>query len=101
MIKNTTSKRKNTGGLVDAKWIMENDCNKIIYILGLKKMERDDVIALEGLIRTYIDTKCKICRHCPAQVKFGFNRLKRWWENSGKDLRLKNEKGVFVAKMKK
>jgi hypothetical protein len=97
--KNTLT-RKNLGGIKEVKWIMEVDYINIIKIINATKLDGNGVILMENLMIKYVDAKCKICRHCPAQVKFAHKRLVNWWEKIGKDLTIRNELGMFVEKNK-
>jgi hypothetical protein len=101
MIKGRNTKRRtNLGGIKEVKWIMENDYYDIIKTIKATKLDGTGIILMESLMIKYVDAKCKICRHCPAQVKFGHKRLVNWWEKIGKHLKIRNELGMFVEKNK-
>jgi hypothetical protein len=89
--------RNSSTGLKEPSWILDKDYHNIKRLLVMKSMGGDDIILMESLIRKYIDGKCKICRHCPAQVKFAHKRLTSWWELNGKNLFVRDEKGCFVS----
>ena len=85
-------------GLMEPTFIYEEDRSKCLTIMNWKKVTKYEVGEMQRFMRKYIDPKCTICPHCPAQVKFAHNRIKNWWDHTGKKLRVKNESGQFVKK---
>jgi hypothetical protein len=83
-------------GIKVVNWIQDLDYFIIKNLIGLNKMDSHQVIDMERIIRKYIDSKCTICRHCPAQVKFAHKRLVNWWDLVGQNLAVRNEKGQYV-----
>ena len=44
----------------------------------LKTASNEEVFMMEQFTKKYIDAKCTICRTCPAQIRFAFNRIINW-----------------------
>lgn len=58
--------------------ITKEDKKTMDYLLSLKKVQKSDVIILQGFMNKYIDKHCKICNKCGGQIRFSYNRFKNW-----------------------
>jgi len=59
--------------------INEDDLNLMEQIVLSKALNKDEVFAMQQLIRKYIDHTALVCSTCPAQVRFAHTRLTNWY----------------------
>tara|TARA_R110000803_G_scaffold75899_2_gene140255 strand:+ start:638 stop:928 length:291 start_codon:yes stop_codon:yes gene_type:complete len=43
-----------------------------------KNAGKKELDTMQRFTQDYIDPKCKICRTCPAQIRFAYNRIINW-----------------------
>lgn len=60
--------------------IDDKDREKIEMLINLTNITTSQVYQMECMIRKYIDHGVKICGTCPAQIRFGHQRLCQWYE---------------------
>jgi hypothetical protein len=87
-------------GLMEPTFILEEDLIKCKTIMSWKKVTKREVGEMQRFMRNYIDPKCTICPHCPAQVKFAHNRIINWWNHTGSKLKVKDANGKWIKKQK-
>ena len=58
--------------------IQKEDIATLDEIRGYKVVKKEQVTTMQNFIVKYVDNKVHICPHCPAQVKFAFNRIINW-----------------------
>jgi NADH:ubiquinone oxidoreductase subunit F (NADH-binding) len=60
----------------------DEDIEKIKAVVKWTKINSQQVKEIERLIRLYFDESCNVCTHCPAQIKYAYKRLIRWWNDN-------------------
>ncbi len=58
------------------------DIRTVERIANLKVAGKSEVLMIQEFGRKYIDNKMKICNHCSGQIRFGWSRVKNFYNKN-------------------
>lgn len=70
------------------------DIQALEYILSLHTASSNDVVVMQNFMVKFIDNKTNICKGCPAQIRFAFNRIKLWAQANHDKIYAQPEEGM-------
>ena len=78
--------------------IIEKDDIVILdQIRNFKVVNKEQVAIMQNFIVKYVDASVHICGHCPAQIKFAFNRILNWSNKNSDAIEAIRNEGVCIT----
>ena len=58
------------------------DIKRVEIIANLRVASTSEVLMIQEFGRKYIDNKMTICKHCSGQIRFGWSRVKNFYNKN-------------------